>query len=157
VDGGYGVVIDRSECREEARNENNAAKVFVAPRRSRVKAQHGYGEIIVQDESACIEILLGGGAARIASLVPKPLSMRDALDVLVGAAIIIVGLCIDGAKVPFGNICRSDRTIVLAAIAGLSVGKTQPLANIVAAFAPVVAAVAVTQKPVRRRRAQPHR
>jgi hypothetical protein len=154
VDGGDGVVIDRSECREEARNENNAAKVFVTPRRSRVKAQHGYGEIVVQDESASIEILLGGGAARIASLVPKPLSVRDALDVLVGAAIIIVGLCIDGTKVPFCNICRSDRTIVLAAIARYSVGQAQLRAHVVATFAPVVAAVAVTQKPVRRGRAQ---
>src|SRR5262249_43248728 len=138
VDAGDGAVVDRAEGRDQRRDEDGRACVFVAPRACRLIAQHVAGNVVVEGKRARLQIFLNDGSARIDAVLPDGKGARNADQIVRGA---LVALALDG---------NGGRLIAApgVAIARLPRRQAALLAYMVPAIAPIVAAVAEEDEAV---------
>jgi hypothetical protein len=140
MDCDNGVIIYRSEHRDETGDMHGASRVLIAPWCTRIKPQHGTGKLPGQGERPRSEIVFGWRLEWRTAFVPNLGGSFDADQVILGALAILT-FAIDGVEVPLVDVTRWDCPLLVAVVAGLPVGKAEPLADVIAAHLPVVAAM----------------
>jgi hypothetical protein len=115
-----------------------------------MEAQHRPGELEQKIKAATFfQVDFRERRARIACLVPDPLRLRDALQII-SASWPRSCLVLDNGQIPSRDLCRRNRSV--PSVTWLPFWQSEPAPHVVAARAHVVISVRVDYEPIWRAR-----